>query len=95
MGWNTFGARRKAFVAVLKVDDVELKLPVYPMPGQTPGTVGISMGYGRGANNENIGRAAFQCDESGNHMQDENGNLVTVGANAFELCSFKKWCYNL
>ena len=22
-------------------------------------------------------------------MQDENGNLVTVGANAFELCSFK------
>jgi len=66
-----------------------LKLPVYPMPGQTSGTIGVSMGYGRGGNNEDIGRAAFQCDELGKHIQDENGNLVPIGANAFKLCSFQ------
>ena len=83
------GQEEKAFVAKLTVNDVEVKLPVYPLPGQTSGTVGISMGYGRGENNEDIGKAAYQCDEFGNHLDNGDGGLVPIGANAFRLCNFK------
>ena len=64
-------------------------MPVYPLPGQTSGTVGISMGYGRGENNEDIGNAAFQADEYGNHLTNSEGGLVPIGSNAVKLCSFK------
>jgi len=83
------GQEEKAFVATLKVNGKEIKLPVYPLPGQTSGTVGVSMGYGRGENNEDIGNAAFQADEYGNHLTNSEGGLVPIGANAFKLCSFK------
>ena len=83
------GQEEKAFVATVNVNDIDIKLPVYPLPGQTSGTVGIAMGYGRGENSEDIGKAAFQSDEFGNHLADENGALVPVGANAFKFCSFK------
>ena len=83
------GQEEKAFVAIVNFNDTDIKLPVYPLPGQTSGTVGIAMGYGRGENSEDIGKAAFQSDEFGNHLADENGALVPVGANAFKFCSFK------
>ena len=83
------GQEEKAFVATLKVNGKEIKLPVYPLPGQTSGTVGVSMGYGRGENNEDIGNAAFQADEYGNHLTNSQGGLVPIGANAFKLCNFK------
>ena len=83
------GQEEKAFVATVNVNDIDIKLPVFPLPGQTSGTVGIAMGYGRGENSEDIGKAAFQSDEFGNHLADENGALVPVGANAFKFCSFK------
>ncbi len=83
------GQEEKAFVATVNVNDIDIKLPVYPLPGQTSGTIGIAMGYGRGENSEDIGKAAFQSDEFGNHLADENGALVPVGANAFKFCSFK------
>ena len=83
------GQEEKAFVATVNVNDIDIKLPVYPLPGQTSGTIGIAMGYGRGGNGEDIGKAAFQSDEFGNHLADENGALVPVGANAFKFCSFK------
>jgi MoCo/4Fe-4S cofactor protein with predicted Tat translocation signal len=83
------GQEEKAFVATVNVNEIDIKLPVYPLPGQTSGTVGIAMGYGRGENSEDIGKAAFQSDEFGNHLADENGALVPVGANAFKFCSFK------
>jgi len=83
------GQEEKAFVATLKVNGKEIKLPVYPLPGQTSGTVGVSMGYGRGENNEDIGNAAFQADEYGNHLTNAQGGLVPIGANAFKLCNFK------
>ena len=47
-------------LATVKVGSKEITLPVYPLPGQALGTVGIALGYGRGANGENIGKAAFQ-----------------------------------
>jgi MoCo/4Fe-4S cofactor protein with predicted Tat translocation signal len=83
------GQEEKAFVATLKVNGKQIKLPVYPLPGQTSGTVGVSMGYGRGENNEDIGNAAFQADEYGNHLTNAEGHLVPIGANAFKLCNFK------
>ena len=88
------GQEEKAFVATVNVNDINIKLPVYPLPGQTSGTIGISMGYGRGENSEDIGKAAFQSDEFGNHLADDNGALVPVGANAFKLCSFKSGFLN-
>ena len=39
-----------AFVAAVSVNDVSLKLPIYPLPGQAPGTIGIPFGYGRELN---------------------------------------------
>ncbi|MEO0403543.1 MAG: TAT-variant-translocated molybdopterin oxidoreductase, partial [Bacteroidota bacterium] len=64
-----------------------VELPAIWQPGQAKGTIGIALGYGRGANNENIGKAAFQTKENGSHLTDENGNLVPIGANAFPFAS--------
>lgn len=75
-------------LANVKVGGVEYKLPVYPSPGQTPGTIGIALGYGRGANNENIGNAAFQTKEYGGYVEDENGNKKPIGENAFRMSCF-------
>ncbi len=75
-------------LATIKVGSKELTLPVYPLPGQAPGTVGVALGYGRGANGENIGKAAFQTKEYGGHVTDENGNPKPIGANAFAFTSF-------
>lgn len=33
----------------LTVNGVTVNVPVYPQPGQTPGTIGLAMGYGRNA----------------------------------------------
>ena len=75
-------------LATIKVGSKELTLPVYPLPGQAPGTVGVALGYGRGANGEKIGNAAFQTKEYGGHVTDENGNPKPIGANAFAFTSF-------
>ncbi|MES2587943.1 MAG: TAT-variant-translocated molybdopterin oxidoreductase [Bacteroidota bacterium] len=80
---TTFDQESGLNVATVKVGGVEMKLPVYPSPGQAPGTVGIALGYGRGANNENIGNAAFQTKEYGGHSEDEKGNKLPIGKNAF------------
>ena len=46
-------------------------------------------GLWAGENNEDIGNAAFQADEYGNHLTKSDGGLVPIGANAFKLCNFK------
>tara|TARA_Y100001968_G_scaffold333472_1_gene396508 strand:+ start:512 stop:3751 length:3240 start_codon:yes stop_codon:yes gene_type:complete len=76
-----------AFVASVKVNDANLKLPVYPLPGQAAGTIGIPFGYGRGENQENIGRSAYQVGEDGEYLL-EDGKKVPIGANVFKLSSF-------
>ena len=80
----------KAYVATITVGDKKLKLPVVPTPGQKVGTIGIAVGYGRGANQEEIGKAAYQValDQSGQYLLDENGNKTPIGGNSYQFTSF-------
>ena len=84
MGLNGFiGQEKPASVVRVTVGGESLDLPVFPMPGQTPGTIGIALGYGRGANGENIGKAAFQTGENGSFLTNAEGGMVPVGQNVF------------
>jgi MoCo/4Fe-4S cofactor protein with predicted Tat translocation signal len=80
---TTYDQEHGLDLATVTVNGKSVTLPVYPTPGQAPGTIGIALGYGRGANGENIGRAAFQTKEYGGYAEDANGKLVPIGANAF------------
>jgi len=63
MGLQTYiGQQSPASVCAVKVGEVEVKLPCVPVPGQKQGTLGIALGYGRGANGEKVGRAAVVTD---------------------------------
>ena len=86
---TTFDQENGLNLATVKVGSKEITLPVYPSPGQAPGTIGIALGYGRGANNENIGNAAFQTKEYGGHDLDDKGNRKPIGKNAFAFTSFE------
>ncbi len=81
------GQEEPAFQATVKVGEQSILLPVYPLPGQTPGTVGISFGYGRGENEENIGKSAYQVDQYGDYIL-KDGKKFPIGGNAFKLASF-------
>ena len=81
-------------LAKVKVGSNEVTLPVYPSPGQTPGTIGIALGYGRGANGEKIGKAAFQTKEYGGHVTDEKGNPAPIGANVYPFVKFENGSLN-
>lgn len=72
-------------MASISSNGVKYTLPVYPLPGQTPGTVGLALGYGRGENDENIGSAAYQTKEYGGNATDENGKRLTIGENGFRF----------
>ena len=91
---TTFDQENGLNVASVTFCGVEMKLPVYPSPGQAPGTVGIALGYGRGANNENIGSAAFQTKEYGGHDTDEKGNKKAIGQNAFKMVCMENGTYS-
>jgi molybdopterin-containing oxidoreductase family iron-sulfur binding subunit len=80
---TTYDQEHGLSLATLKVGSKQVTLPVYPLPGQALGTVGVALGYGRGANGENIGKAAFQTKEYGGNDTDAKGNLKPIGANAF------------
>lgn len=84
---TTFDQENGLNMATVTVGSASVTLPVYPMPGQALGTVGIALGYGRGANAEKIGKAAYQTAQYGGHMTDESGNPMPIGANAFSLAS--------
>jgi len=85
-GYNmTLGQESPATLVDVTVGGKKVTLPVVPVPGQKSGTVGIALGYGRGANGENIGRAAFQVKEYGGYELDENGGMKPLGANAYPL----------
>ncbi len=82
MGLNGFiGQEKPASVVKVTLNGASLELPVFPMPGQAPGTIGIALGYGRGANGETIGKAAFQTGENGSFLTDSEGQMVPVGKN--------------
>ncbi len=72
--WET-----EASVVEVSAGGVKMKLPVYPQPGQTKGTIGIALGYGRtsaGKVGNNVGQNAFAA------VQIVNGLMSYSVANA-------------
>lgn len=90
---TTFDQENGLSLATLTIDGKKVTLPVYPLPGQALGTVAVALGYGRGANGEKIGKAAFQTKEYGGYETLENGNPKPIGANAYVFSSFKNGVY--
>lgn len=80
-------------MATVTIGGKSITLPVYPSPGQAPGTIGIALGYGRGAGNEEIGNAAYRTLQYGGFETDEKGNRVPVGQNAFPLVGWEHNAY--
>ncbi len=79
--YNTgLGQREEQSVVTVTVGDASIDLPVYPQPGQAPGTIGIAFGYGRGAQGEAIGKSAYQ--QVGDYGE---ASTEMIGANAFLL----------
>ena len=91
---TTFDQEHGLNMATVKVGNASLTLPVYPLPGQALGTIGVALGYGRGANGEKIGKAAYQTKQYGGHELLENGNPAPIGGNAFGFVSFDNGSYN-
>ena len=67
----------------VSINGKQVVLPAYPQPGQALNTIGIALGYGRGANGEAIGRAVYQTKEYGGYDLDEKGNKKNIGVNVF------------
>jgi molybdopterin-containing oxidoreductase family iron-sulfur binding subunit len=84
---TTYDQENGLNLAKVSVAGKEVTLPVYPMPGQALKTIGIALGYGRGANGENIGKAAFKTKEYGGYETTENGNPAPIGANVFPFAT--------
>ncbi|MFZ4784465.1 MAG: TAT-variant-translocated molybdopterin oxidoreductase [Flavobacteriales bacterium] len=89
LGYNTLlGQDDAASVVKVTVNGKELTLPVFPAPGQKRKTIGIALGYGRGENNEEIGKSAYQSNIDGEHVVSEDGGKrETIGKNAFGLAT--------
>jgi MoCo/4Fe-4S cofactor protein with predicted Tat translocation signal len=79
-GQTGLGQETPSTVVTVVVGDKTLELPAYPQAGQAPGTIGIALGYGRGAGAEKIGKAAYQ--QSGMYGE---ASTDTIGANAYVL----------
>ena len=75
-------------LATITVNNHTVTLPVYPSYGQKSGTVSVAMGYGRGANGEKVGNAAFVTKEYGGFEYDENENRIPVGKNVIPFIQF-------
>lgn len=73
------GEQDNAHMVKVTVGSQVLELPAVPVPGQTPNTVSIALGYGRGANGESVGRAAM--------VTNENGDWAPVGKSAYPMTS--------
>ncbi len=91
---KTYDQENGLSLATLTVGGSKLTLPVYPLPGQAVGTIGVAVGYGRGENGENIGKGAFQVKEFGGHETDDKGNLKPIGVNAFALVNVQNGTYS-
>ena len=90
---TTYDQEHGLNTATVTVNGKSVTLPVYPMPGQAIGTIGIALGYGRGANGEKIGKAAFQTKEYGGYELGENGKPKAIGANVFGFVSTANGTY--
>jgi len=87
MGLQTYiGQCDCASLVTVTVNGQSLTLPAMPVPGQKGKTIGIALGYGRGAGNEEIGKAAYQTGKAGVHLMDGD-KRQTIGGNAFPFTS--------
>ena len=84
---TTYDQENGLSMAKITVNGVSKTLPVYPLPGQAPGTVGVALGYGRGGNGEKIGKSAYQTAEYGGYEISKNGKPKAIGANVFPMLS--------
>ncbi|NRA11766.1 MAG: TAT-variant-translocated molybdopterin oxidoreductase, partial [Crocinitomicaceae bacterium] len=91
---TTFDQENGLNKATVKVNGTKITLPVFPLPGQAIGTVGVALGYGRGGNGEKIGKGAYQTKEYGGHIEGENGKPASIGANAFAFTSLSNGTYS-
>jgi molybdopterin-containing oxidoreductase family iron-sulfur binding subunit len=89
---HKLGQNESFDVATVSVNGGSVTLPVFPAPGQKRGTISIALGYGRGAGQEEVGKAAFQTGKYGAHLTDDNGNKIPIGANASGLTSMIDGC---
>ena len=70
LGLNEMKRQDKiASIAELTINGITIKVPVYPQPGQTAGTIGLAIGYGRTAESMKV---AFN-----------NETKTSVGVNAY------------
>lgn len=71
-GFNKLmGQKKWQGMAKVTVNGKSIELPVLALPGQTPGTIGIALGYGRkyGRGEEILGKNAFPLmGYNGNHL---------------------------
>lgn len=87
-GYNEYlGEKSPATKVILSINGTEVSMPAVAVPGQKPGTIGVALGYGRGANGEKIGKAAYQVGEYGGHLKDSEGNLMPIGTNAYPFAT--------
>ncbi len=87
-GYNMhLGQELPASMATITVNGISMELPVVAQPGQKKGAVSIALGFGRGAGQENIGKAAFRTKEYGGYDSDVDGNKVAIGQNVYPLIS--------
>ena len=84
---TTYDQENGLSLAKITVNGVSKTLPVYPLPGQALGTVGVALGYGRGENGEKIGKSAYQTAEYGGYDVTEKGKPKPIGANVFPMLS--------
>jgi len=80
-----YGQEEPATLGKITVGDRTFELPVIAQPGQKKGSVSIALGYGRGANEENIGRAAYRTKNYGGYEQDADGRKSSIGVNVYPL----------
>ena len=79
------GQESPSTVATVTIGEFSVELPVFPQPGQAHGTIGIALGYGRGANGEAIGKSAYQTGQYGKFLEGNNGGKVAIGANLYPV----------
>ncbi|MCB0761850.1 MAG: TAT-variant-translocated molybdopterin oxidoreductase, partial [Flavobacteriales bacterium] len=84
---TTIAQRDKASVVKVTAGETSVMLPVFPTPGQKRGTIGIALGYGRGAGNAEVGKAVYVVDEDGQFVMTD-GNRTPIGANAMPLTTW-------
>lgn len=85
-----YGQEDPASLAKITVGGKSFELPVVAQPGQKRGTVSIALGYGRGAGQEEIGRAAFRTKNYGGYDSDNDGNKMPIGVNVYPLVGLRE-----